>query len=316
MPKLETRKTKLGLLLLVAAVLVGVLPAGAQQAAELLEVGGEPTLLFRVGHQHKAFPKFTWCFGNLYVSQNAIRYEVTDSEGGGEAARYRDHGFSVSRTQVTEVKRWYNGVEIRLRQGKPYHLHVYSPGPGAAARGGFIQPEPLLEALNNFEAALARVQPAAPPTAVAPLAPPPAPEPPKTATLQIEAQPGNAEFYVDDQFKGTTSAEGRLVVADLAPGEHRLRLARKGYQEWSRTVRLTAGETRTVEVQLAEAVPETALSLDDTLKLLNAGVTPARLETIVKQRGVAFELTEEAERKLREAGATAELLLAIAKAKK
>jgi len=136
--KLEKRNSKLGLLL--AAVLVGVLPAGAQQAAELLEVAGEPTLLFRAGHQHKAFPKFTWCFGNLYVSQNAIRYEVTDSEGGGGAARYRDHGFSASRTQVTGVKRWYNGVEIRLRQGKPYHLHVYSPGPGAAARGHFAFP--------------------------------------------------------------------------------------------------------------------------------------------------------------------------------
>jgi len=314
MPKLEKRNSKLGLLL--AALLLAVMPVGAQQAAELVQVEDQPTLLFRAGHQHKTLPKFTWCFGNLYVSRNAIRYEVTDAEGGGNAARYREHGFSVSRTQFAGAKRWYSGVEIRLVQGKPYHLHIYQAGSRAVGRDGFIQPEPLLEALDNFEVALARVQPAAPPTAVAPLAPPPAPEPPKTATLQIEAQPGNAEFYVDDQFKGTTSAEGRLVVADLAPGEHRLRLARKGYQEWSRTVTLTAGENRTIEAQLAEAVPETALKLEDVLKLLEAGVTPARLETIVKERGVSFELTDDAERKLRALGATDSLLLAIAKAKK
>jgi len=310
MPKLETRKTKLGLLLLVAAVLVGVLPAGAQQAAELLEVGGEPTLLFRVGHQHKAFPKFTWCFGNLYVSQNAIRYEVTDSEGGGEAARYRDHGFSASRTQVTEVKRWYNGVEIRLRQGKPYHLHVYSPGPGAAARGGFIQPEPLLEALDNFEAALARVQP------------PPKPPAETTATLTVVSHPVGAQLFLNDELRGATGSEGVLRLAGLPPGAYRIRLSLPGFEEWRTEIKLESSERRTLEVQLAALKPaappppDPRLSLDAVIKLLEGGVTPARVESIVKERGVSFELTDDAERKLRALGATDALLLAIAKAKK
>ncbi|HKZ52793.1 MAG TPA: PDZ domain-containing protein [Candidatus Acidoferrales bacterium] len=60
----------------------------------------------------------------------------------------------------------------------------------------------------------------------------------------------------------------------------------------------------------------TPLTLEQVLKLLDAGVTPTRIETIVRERGVAFELTGDVERKLRAAGATAELLLAIAKAKK
>jgi hypothetical protein len=192
-------------------------------------------------------------------------------------------------------------IEVRLRGGRTYNLVTAQAVTDA-----------IRKAWTDFEAARAEVvgkvheiAAEAPATSAA-----------TTAKVQVEAQPGGAEFYVDDQFKGTTSREGRLAVTDLAPGEHRLRLSRKGYQEWSRTVTLTAGETRTVEVQLTEAVPETALKLEDVVKLLEAGVTPTRLETIVRERGVAFELTAEAERKLRDAGATADLLLAIAKAKK
>jgi hypothetical protein len=62
--------------------------------------------------------------------------------------------------------------------------------------------------------------------------------------------------------------------------------------------------------------PETTLALADVLKLLEGGVTPARVESIVKERGVSFELTDDAERKLRALGATDSLLLAIAKTKK
>lgn len=67
-----------------------------------------------------------------------------------------------------------------------------------------------------------------------------------------------------------------------------------------------------------EAKPETPkaarLSLDDILTLLAGGVTPARVATLVKERGVDFQLTPENENKLRIAGADDSLLLAIAKA--
>lgn len=67
-----------------------------------------------------------------------------------------------------------------------------------------------------------------------------------------------------------------------------------------------------------EAKPETAkaarLALDDILTLLAGGVTPARVATLVKERGVDFALTPENENKLRIAGADDSLLLAIAKA--
>lgn len=63
-----------------------------------------------------------------------------------------------------------------------------------------------------------------------------------------------------------------------------------------------------------EAAKAARLSLDDILTLLAGGVTPARAATLVKDRGVDFALTPEAENKLRIAGADDALLLAIAKA--
>jgi len=68
---------------------------------------------------------------------------------------------------------------------------------------------------------------------------------------------------------------------------------------------------------MRELDPQTpGLTLEEVLALLDAGVTPARMETIVKHVGVAFELTNAVEAKLRALGATDSLLLAIAKAKK
>lgn len=61
---------------------------------------------------------------------------------------------------------------------------------------------------------------------------------------------------------------------------------------------------------------ETALAFQDVMKLLEAGVTPLRCETIIKERGVNFPLTAEAETQLRGVGATDTLLLAISRAKR
>lgn len=55
------------------------------------------------------------------------------------------------------------------------------------------------------------------------------------------------------------------------------------------------------------------ISLDDLLQLLEAGVTPMRARMLVTERGVDFRLNDDAEQKLREAGANDELLLQIAK---
>lgn len=66
--------------------------------------------------------------------------------------------------------------------------------------------------------------------------------------------------------------------------------------------------------QAQEAETPAPFALDDLLALMAAGVTPVRLATLVKERGVSFDFTPETEQKLRLAGADDTLLLEVAKA--
>lgn len=59
--------------------------------------------------------------------------------------------------------------------------------------------------------------------------------------LWIVSSPGNAHVYVDDEPVGTTSSEGRLKLSRLRPGDHRVRVARAGYQDFEQTVSLASG---------------------------------------------------------------------------
>jgi len=70
-----------------------------------------------------------------------------------------------------------------------------------------------------------------------------------------------------------------------------------------------------VEVKRLPPPGPPALSEKEVTDALSS-MPPARVTALVKQYGVDFELTDEAEKRLRDAGADANLLLAIAKAKK
>ena len=71
-----------------------------------------------------------------------------------------------------------------------------------------------------------------------------------------------------------------------------------------------------VEVKRLPPPGPPALSEKEVTDALTSGMTPARVTALVKQYGVDFELTDEAEKRLRAAGADDTLLLAIAKSKK
>jgi hypothetical protein len=75
------------------------------------------------------------------------------------------------------------------------------------------------------------------------------------ATLNIEAEPGSADIYLDDELKGTTSHEGKLRLTGLAPGTYRLRVSATGFQTWEKEIVAKPGEVQTVTVVLP---PESA----------------------------------------------------------
>ena len=109
--------------------------------------------------------------------------------------------------------------------------------------------EELLKALR--QAAPRAATPARPP-ARSPAAP--------TSTTQtappvliIEAKPGGAQVYIDDELVGTTSTQGRLKLPQLNPGEHRVRLALLGRQDYEDKIELRSGETTRLLANLEAA---------------------------------------------------------------
>lgn len=71
-----------------------------------------------------------------------------------------------------------------------------------------------------------------------------------------------------------------------------------------------------VEVQRKPPPGPPPLALSEVVEALQKGVPAARVSSLVSQFGVSFPLTDDAEKQLRGAGADANLLLTIAKAKK
>ncbi|MCS6884873.1 MAG: serine/threonine-protein kinase [Acidobacteriota bacterium] len=69
------------------------------------------------------------------------------------------------------------------------------------------------------------------------------------STLSIRSIPPACEVYVDDEYKGRTNAEGRLVIKGLQPGSHKVRLTLTGYLEWKQDINTVVGETP-LQVQL------------------------------------------------------------------
>ena len=136
------------------------------------------------------------------------------------------------------------------------------------------------------------------------------------ATLRVVTQPAGAQLYLDDVPKGVTSqSEGRLVLEDVAAGSHRVRLTAAGFKEWSKTVSVDSGADITLDAALERAGPP-PFTENDVEQMLQGGVASKRVAVLVKERGVDFAMDDAAERRLRDAGADSDLLLAIAKAKR
>jgi hypothetical protein len=296
-----------------------------------------PMLKLRIGHEHKQLLAVDYCYGDVYVTAMRVQFNV----GGPYAA----HSFDLPREQVTGVKPWSVGLELVVNRRK-YHVLLYPLDKGSpqmvlllpSIDTNYISPQPLSDALTNFPLALERTRANLP----KPAPPPPPPEPPKpTEVLILEPSP-----------RGDTPAEtnaATVTVRGVAMDNKGIALVRVGSklaamqprsematEFWVEDYPLALGENEiavvvtnsertearsVVKVRRVEAPPPeppkpVGLSVEEVVKLLEAGVTPARVETIVKERGAGFELTEDSEKKLRDAGATDALLLAIAKSKK
>ncbi len=83
---------------------------------------------------------------------------------------------------------------------------------------------------------------------------PATPLPPKKeellSTLLVETTPGSAQVFVDGKDAGRTSPRGRLELTQLKPGQHTVRLALTGYQDYEQKAELVPGHATRVATSL------------------------------------------------------------------
>ena len=295
---------------------------GRSMTVPYADYHGSPAFRFNVytpdgngwGHGPRTF---------LYVSKQRIVLEPSH--------KFPRYSFDSPHSEV-QVKRYRDPISaILIHSGELYEAHTLceKEGGGVNFCGYYREQTALIDfmyrSIDDFDAAeqefkqlTASLQPGPPqqpPPAVVqtePVKPAPSPPPP---TLALSLQPANVQVYVDDVFKGMTSAEGKLVVEGLTPGTHRVRMNLIGYTESARTVELKAGETATIEAKLEPAGPK-PLALGEIEEALSNALPPKGITKLVKQYGVDFALTKEVEQRLRSKGADSDLLLAIATNKK
>ncbi|KAF1078195.1 PEGA domain-containing protein [Methanogenium sp. MK-MG] len=71
---------------------------------------------------------------------------------------------------------------------------------------------------------------------------------PVTGSLSVSSSPSGAAVYVDNVYYGTTPQ----TVTGLTPGNHLVQLTHTGYEPWSQTAGVTAGQTNTVTAVLVQ----------------------------------------------------------------
>jgi len=138
---------------------------------------------------------------------------------------------------------------------------------------------------------------------------------PATTDLKIVTNPASAQVYINDEFKGTSSGDGVLVIGKLNKGKYRLRVSMPGFDDWTRDLELGPGLPNSLEATLKVTGPP-PLSLQDVVGLLKGGISRVRAATLVKERGVDFALNDSIEQQIRTAGGDSDLLLAIATSKR
>jgi hypothetical protein len=70
-------------------------------------------------------------------------------------------------------------------------------------------------------------------------------------SLYITSTPSGAQLYVDSSYRGTTPT----TVGSLAPGAHTVLLRLSGYQDFSGTATIYAGQTTTMSANLVQVTP-------------------------------------------------------------
>jgi hypothetical protein len=93
------------------------------------------------------------------------------------------------------------------------------------------------------------------------------PDPDETGSLSLASSPAGADVYIDGAYRGITP----VTLSGLTTGSHTVIMSQSGYTDYSTTVTMYAGQTRTVSVTLIPSSPATAYTGSITVTSSPAG---------------------------------------------
>ncbi len=106
--------------------------------------------------------------------------------------------------------------------------------------------------------------------------------PPNTGSLYIKSVPQGADVYVDGSYYGPAPQ----VASGLSPGYHQVRLSLSGFQTWTGSIYVTAGETTTINQALSVG-PTTQPTVAGTGSI-QVSSTPAGAQVLVDNTFVGY----------------------------
>lgn len=107
---------------------------------------------------------------------------------------------------------------------------------------------------------------------------------PTHVTLTIVSAPPECEVYLDGKPQGQTDATGRLVIPDVPPGQHTIRLLHEGYLEWRRDVDVRSSMPITAQLTPIPLVTLTVSALPGSKVYLDTrpvGTTDANGQAVI-----------------------------------
>ncbi|HNX17913.1 MAG TPA: PEGA domain-containing protein [Methanoregula sp.] len=96
----------------------------------------------------------------------------------------------------------------------------------------------------------------------------------KVGEVDISSSPTGVNIYLDSVYMGVTP----LALKDVTPGSHIVKLTKDGYLDWSKIVKVSAGTTTTLDVDLSSVTttmetPEQTTTRPTTVKTIPKATT-------------------------------------------